>query len=386
MTIIEKKIVGSYMPYATYLNDKDINLKNAFSYHDNSEVGAHSNELSELSENNKESRAEYTSNEPRAPERMMTYPYNAISSSWHAQGENRINVGDSVNKQGLNTVLDVLHLDKPDTEKVAADYQRKFFSKEMTTFQNKTDLILTESQKTPKTKSPGMKKYTKNALKDFAAHAGYLHNGSYQDEFVNFKDKKQNLAPGKLFPGVELLPQKTIEINRPAGCWQSKRSYDIEDEFRNNMANEYQVQDTSKFISGLKSMYEKSGQTLHPMTQRLVEEHIAHNGNILPTMAGIAGLHAEVQALNKVFIESDETSGQSSSPLNPARYARAMLQSSIFTKRLTTANAGNDFPACHNCSGIIQSPANVITGMVGSAGSNFSAQRSKRHRSQSLSE
>ncbi|MDE9564554.1 hypothetical protein KKI93_10885 [Xenorhabdus bovienii] len=158
--------------------------------------------------------------------------------------------------QGLYTILDVLHIDQPDTAKVAVAYQREL-SSTMTAFQNKTDLILTESQKTPKAKSPGMQKYTKNALKDFAAHAGYVHNGSYQDEFVNFKDKNQNLAPRKLFPGVELLPQKTIEINRPAGCWQSKRSYDIEDEFRNNMANEYQVQDTSKFISGLKSMYEK---------------------------------------------------------------------------------------------------------------------------------
>ncbi|MDE9465886.1 hypothetical protein [Xenorhabdus bovienii] len=37
MTIIEK-IVGSYMPYATYIDDKDINSKNASSYHDNSEV------------------------------------------------------------------------------------------------------------------------------------------------------------------------------------------------------------------------------------------------------------------------------------------------------------------------------------------------------------
>ncbi|MDE1480961.1 cytotoxic necrotizing factor Rho-activating domain-containing protein [Xenorhabdus bovienii] len=76
MTIIEK-IVGSYMIYEDF---KELDSENVFSYHDNSEVGAHSNELSELSEKNKESRGEYTSNEPRAPERMMTYPYNAISS------------------------------------------------------------------------------------------------------------------------------------------------------------------------------------------------------------------------------------------------------------------------------------------------------------------
>ncbi|MGJ0625067.1 hypothetical protein [Xenorhabdus bovienii] len=70
------------MPNVTYLNDKDINSKNGSSYHDNSELGAYSNELSELSEKNKESRGEYTRNKPKAPERMMTYPYNAISSPW----------------------------------------------------------------------------------------------------------------------------------------------------------------------------------------------------------------------------------------------------------------------------------------------------------------
>ncbi|WP_274715211.1 hypothetical protein [Xenorhabdus bovienii] len=80
--IIEEKIVGSYMPNVTYLNDKDINSKNRSSYHDNSELGAYSNELSELSEKNKENRGEYTKNKLKAPERMMTYPYNAISSPW----------------------------------------------------------------------------------------------------------------------------------------------------------------------------------------------------------------------------------------------------------------------------------------------------------------
>ncbi|CDH22384.1 hypothetical protein [Xenorhabdus bovienii] len=38
MTIAVEKTAGSYMPYATYLNNKDVNSKNASSYHDNSEV------------------------------------------------------------------------------------------------------------------------------------------------------------------------------------------------------------------------------------------------------------------------------------------------------------------------------------------------------------
>ncbi|KMJ47009.1 hypothetical protein AB204_00495 [Xenorhabdus khoisanae] len=289
-------------------------------------------------------------------------------------------------RQESNTALEALHLDIPDTAEVSAAYQRDL-SSVMTRFQNKTDSILEESkQPSPLKQKPSeKKKYAKKALKNFAAHAGYSHINSYQDEFVNFKDNNYNLAPGKLFWGVELIPQKTIEINRPIGPWRNKLSYDIEDIFRNNMANEYRVTNTFEFIKGLQDMYKKNGQTLHPMTQQLVEEHIKHNGNILPTMAGIAGLHAEVQALNQLFIKADEDAGQSPEPFS-MRYIKAMLQSSIFTKRLTTANAGQDFPACHNCSGIIQSPANVITGTVSSAGSNFSKQVAKRDRSQSLSQ
>ncbi|PHM49303.1 YwqJ-related putative deaminase [Xenorhabdus miraniensis] len=286
-------------------------------------------------------------------------------------------------KSGQNKTLEALHLDTPDTEEVSAAYQHQLAST-MEKFKSKTDSILEESERpTPAKKKPTeIKKYTKKALQNFAAHAGYLHNKTYQDEFVNFKDNNKNLAPGKLFPGVELVFPTPIEINRPIGPWRNKHSYVIEDGFRNNMAIEYRVTNTSAFIEGLQDMYKKNGQTLHPMTQLLVEEHISHNKNMLPTMAGIAGLHAEVQALNQVFMEA----GKPSDPLNPARYAKAMLQSSIFTKRLTTKKAGQDFPACHNCSGIIQSPANVITGTVDSAGSNFSAQVAKRHRSQSLSQ
>ncbi|MDC9614002.1 YwqJ-related putative deaminase [Xenorhabdus khoisanae] len=273
-------------------------------------------------------------------------------------------------KPELNTTLEILHLDKPDTERVSATYQGQL-SPYMARFQNKTSSIL--------------KKESKKTLQNYAAHAGYLHNNLYQDDFINFKDNNRNLGRGKLFPGVTLLPRKTLPINTPENGYKNKLSNNIVRTLKDDTATEYRVSDMSQFISELQNMYEKNGQTLHPMTQQLVEEHIKHNGNILPTMAGIAGLHAEVQALNQIFIKADQDADKSSESLNLARYAKAMLQSSIFTKRLTTANAGQDFPACHNCSGIIQSPANVITGTVSSAGSNFSKQLAKRNRSQSLS-
>ncbi|OTA18507.1 hypothetical protein Xvie_00335 [Xenorhabdus vietnamensis] len=273
-------------------------------------------------------------------------------------------------KQSPNTVLDDLHLDKSATEEVSAAYQ-ELYPSDMDIFQKNTNSIIA--------------KFPKKALQNRAAHAGYVYKNTYQDNFVNFKDNNQNLALGKLFPGVELLTRKTLPINTPKEGYKNQLSNSVVRALSDNTATEYSVKDISQFISGLKNMYEKNGQKLHPMTQRLVEEHIAHNGGILPTMAGIAGLHAEVQALNQLFIKADQDAGKSSEPINPARYAKAMLQSSIFTKRLTTTKAGQDFPACHNCSGIIQSPANVITGMVDSAGNNFSALAAKRYRSQSLS-
>ncbi|ERT10746.1 hypothetical protein [Photorhabdus temperata] len=76
-------------------------------------------------------------------------------------------------------------------------------------------------------------------------------------------------------------------------------------------------------------MYEKAGNPLHPITESLIKEHMINNAGVLPTMAGI-------------------------------------------TQRLTTRQTGSDFAACHNCSGILSAPVNVVTGKVESAGSHFS--------------
>ncbi|MGV7961271.1 YwqJ-related putative deaminase [Photorhabdus tasmaniensis] len=148
-----------------------------------------------------------------------------------------------------------------------------------------------------------------------------------------------------------------------------------------NEANCYEINNIEDFISGIKDMYTEAKQTLHPITESLIRDHITKNENILPTMAGIAGLHAEVQALNDLFISCDENNNRSASN-NIKDYMKDILKSSIFTQRLTTEQAGDAFAACHNCSGILSSPINVTTGKVTSAGSNFSLTLSRYETSQ----
>ncbi|EKG5019341.1 TPA: YwqJ-related putative deaminase [Salmonella enterica subsp. diarizonae serovar 53:z10:z35] len=107
------------------------------------------------------------------------------------------------------------------------------------------------------------------------------------------------------------------------------------------------------FISEIKKLYAASGSELHEVVERRIRNHLASNNNILPRMAGIAGLHAEVQALNHIISMTD----------TEARVASKLSSSYIYTQRLVGAR-NEDFPACHNCSGIINGLENIMTGRV----------------------
>ncbi|MBS9442584.1 YwqJ-related putative deaminase [Photorhabdus heterorhabditis] len=280
----------------------------------------------------------------------------------------------------LDRMTDSLCLEIPNVEAVMLAY-RKLTGK-YKAFSDKTKLILDSSEKFGKLKyakqckfiMPGLNEngvyngsfiYSKKSLQDFSAHAGYEHNGHYKDEFVNFKDNKGNLAKGKLFPGISLIERRKLSIvKNKEGKWEYK---EIDE------AEVYEVTDIEKFISGVRGMYRQGNTFLHAETEVLIRKHIINNENILPTMAGIAGLHAEVQALNNLFILGDKGTEKR----EKWKYIRDMLESSIFTQRLTTVNAGKDFAACHNCSGILSSPVNVITGKVESAGGDFSSTLSR---------
>ncbi|ERT12152.1 hypothetical protein LGZ99_00960 [Photorhabdus temperata] len=284
-------------------------------------------------------------------------------------------------------LLDALYLDIPNAKSVMSAYKKK--TPKLPDFNKKTKLILNSSKRFGQLKpakqrafsEPGLKAngvsdgkfiYSKNSLSNFAAHAGYEHNGHYEDEFVNFKDNDRNLAEGKLFPGVNLIRRPLIEKNKETNEWEIKQ---IE-------VDAYKVSDIDSFILGIKNMYSEAGTSLHPITESLIRNHIINNDYILPTMAGIAGLHAEVQALNHLLILEDKRAGKTIGSRKIGEYMRDMLKSSVFTQRLTTKQAGDDFAACHNCSGILSAPANVITGKVESAGSNFSSTLSRYNRSQ----
>ncbi|OCA55302.1 YwqJ-related putative deaminase [Photorhabdus namnaonensis] len=284
-------------------------------------------------------------------------------------------------------LLDALHLELPDVKAVMSAYKKQI--PEFGDFNRKTQLILNASKefgqlklaKQRKFSKPGLKRdgvsdgsfvYSKKSLQDFAAHAGYVHNGDYDDEFVNFKDNDRNLADGRLFPGIGLIKRPKLSIVKDKEAWKMQQS---------DEAEAYKVTDIEAFISGIREMYGEEN-PLHPVVESLIRNHIINNHYVLPTMAGIAGLHAEVQALNNLLTLGDEREGKTVGSRKIGEYMRDILQSSIFTQRLTTKQAGDDFAACHNCSGILSSPVNVITGKVESAGSSFSSTLSRYKKSQ----
>ncbi|WP_322619593.1 RHS repeat-associated core domain-containing protein, partial [Shewanella sp. YLB-07] len=194
--------------------------------------------------------------------------------------------------------------------------------------------------------------FTNSKLKGYAAHAGFVNTPQgdspvYKDGFLNFAGSLKNK---NTFPGVKLISDEAIpelEKYHPNKLAKSSR-------WRPNTSlGYYRVVDIKSFISGVKEQYNKSDNPLHPVVETRIKAHIAINNNVLPKMAGIAGLHAEVQALNYLVSTSD-IRGNTTQKLN---------NSYIFTQRLT-GDKNNDFPACHNCSGIISGLEHVMTGKV----------------------
>ncbi|CNH73215.1 YwqJ-related putative deaminase [Yersinia pekkanenii] len=194
-------------------------------------------------------------------------------------------------------------------------------------------------------------KFTKGKLRSYAAHSGAsntaIHTDSYKDGFFNLPGSLSEKNP---FPGVKiiedtvnpaLLKYKPINIPRTTK-WNPKSDL-----------GSYHVEDTEKYISEVKSLYEKSGVKLTPLVEKRIRDYLLAQKNILPKKAGIAGLHAEVQAFNYMVTKFNKDVTQ----------AENLNQIYIFTKRLV-GNKNNDFPACVNCSGILSGLENIMTGKV----------------------
>ncbi|MCG3460806.1 RHS repeat protein [Xenorhabdus bovienii] len=193
---------------------------------------------------------------------------------------------------------------------------------------------------------------TKKKLKDHAAHSVVISvlpdRIIYKRQFFNLPG---SLSKNNLFPGVELTegnsssPQSYKVINAETflngiqDAYSSKKIYPLR--------NQTDVVKTPEFT--------ETPDQLHPVIKERIIEHLEKNKNILPTTAGIAGLHAEVQALNFVLhrfdalgIDRDE----------------GLANTYIYTKRLVGKERNVDFPACHNCSGILSGREKVMTGRV----------------------
>ncbi|RQX83023.1 filamentous hemagglutinin N-terminal domain-containing protein [Burkholderia anthina] len=115
----------------------------------------------------------------------------------------------------------------------------------------------------------------------------------------------------------------------------------------------FAIVDQSAFLGAVARAYSNSGQKLNSQTVRQIEGYLSSHDSF-PTIAGIPGLHAEVQSLNYIY----------NAVPNPATLNLADV--SIATIKLgpssAAGNQGGAFMACKNCSGIIPPQVNVITG------------------------
>ncbi|WP_080422084.1 filamentous hemagglutinin N-terminal domain-containing protein [Burkholderia ubonensis] len=115
----------------------------------------------------------------------------------------------------------------------------------------------------------------------------------------------------------------------------------------------FAITDQSVFMTAVKGAYRDAGQTLNSQTAQQIQGYISSHASF-PTMAGVPGLHAEVQSLNYIY----------NSVPNPASINLADVNiATIKLGRTSLAgNQGGAFMACKNCSGIIPSKVNVVTG------------------------
>ncbi|CAG1771316.1 partial Toxin subunit YenC2, partial [uncultured bacterium] len=164
---------------------------------------------------------------------------------------------------------------------------------------------------------------TENTKRVATAIAGYPELGIQTKVFQNILPQDLNYKT-TTFPGVRPIDSENLAII-----------------------------DKQNFMQAVESAYTKGGQELNLYTKQLIYTYISSR-NSFPIIAGIPGLHAEVQAMNAVF----------SSVKNPNLLDLSKMN--IATYKLGSSNVsdvqGGAFTACTNCSGIIPSQANVITG------------------------
>jgi hypothetical protein len=112
------------------------------------------------------------------------------------------------------------------------------------------------------------------------------------------------------------------------------------------------ITDPESYMSFLKNFYNEKLEVLDPRLITEIKSYLdfayKHEIQIPHGRAGAPGLHAEVRAVNKILKENPTVS---------------FSDISIATVRLKGDDAGTNFPACTNCSGILQK-FEILTGRV----------------------
>jgi len=219
--------------------------------------------------------------------------------------------------------------------------------------------------------------YTENKVANYTAHAGFfimVGDGAIagDSEFFNLpggskgSDGRRSyaaLSSKDLFPGIRLIKA----ASKPEWMKQFVPERLPPDKFKwqpDSVLNDlgsYRVVNEGAFIGAIKTRYVEAGVPMQDEVERRIMQHVRNNEGVLPSSAGIPGLHAEVQALNKAIFE------------NSGAMHSALSNTYIFTQRLGKFKKGQDpekykaedFPACFNCSGIISGLENVMTGRDG---------------------
>ncbi|MEG3133562.1 YwqJ-related putative deaminase [Rouxiella sp. T17] len=329
-----------------------------------------------------------------------------LSVDLHDNTESRVNNARKNNKS-LKDYLKIFNVETEEMIKPARDIKtaqalKMVNDKNLNNGNIPVAGVKIKPEKPKKINKNAKKVYTSTELKRLTARAGIIeineHNQTgARDGGVflgnkSFTNIQASLSPDDLFKGIKLLDipntvstgyySSDAEINRALAASKDHPGRIFRPV---SQLPHYRVEDIEEFLDEIALAYKKSeaGIELHPEIRKRIRRHVIKENYILSTGAGIAGTHAEVQALNYLFTELDksheefaelqrsntsltEEENEEIIRLDKAN-AKHLRQAYIVTHRLfdsPTVLAGQAFVACANCTGILNGMETIVTGIV----------------------
>ncbi|KJZ04626.1 MULTISPECIES: YwqJ-related putative deaminase [Pseudoalteromonas] len=130
----------------------------------------------------------------------------------------------------------------------------------------------------------------------------------------------------------------------------------------------FRINDPERYIDRVSTAYESRGQTLNELTKNFIRDYIRFGpegnveleggGILLNDFKGLPGMHAEVQAFNRIANMADTLGVK----LTSEKLEEIAIATVRFTLKDENALLGVDFGACPNCYGILnRAGVNVLT-------------------------